>query len=62
MEDSMCYERRSYTSDEHKKASTNTAKVRDSRHEEAVNKLLRHAKEAGQKAESTPAKEYTPAK
>ena len=60
----MCYERRSFTSDEHKKTTTvtDTAKRQDHQQGEMVNNLLRDAKEAGQKAQGTPAKEYTPAK
>ena len=60
----MCYERRSYTSDEHKKASTvaNTSKGRDGKRDEVVSNLLREADKAGQNANSTPVREYTPAK
>ncbi len=62
----MCYERRSFTSEEHKKAdaSANPSKKRNSRREEAVGDLLRKANEAGQKISSAPApaKEYIPAK
>jgi hypothetical protein len=60
----MCYERRSITSDEHKKTSTgaDTAKRQDHQQGEAVNTLLREAREAGQKAQGTPTREYTPAK
>jgi hypothetical protein len=65
-EDIMCYERRSFTSEEHKKAdaSANRSKERDSRREEAVSDLLRKANEADQKTSGTPApaKEYIPAK
>jgi hypothetical protein len=64
MEDTMCYERRSLTSDEHKKASTveRTSKEHDSKREEVVSSLLRDADKAGQKTHVAPAKEYTPAK
>ena len=60
----MCYERRSYTSDEHKKISTvaNASKERNAKRDEVVNNLLREADKAAQKADGTPAKEYTPAK
>ena len=60
----MCYERRSLTSDEHKRASPvgETSKGQRRKQDEAVNNLLREAREAGQKADATPAKEYTPAK
>ena len=60
----MCYERRSVTSDEQKKVSTvaETAKTQDRKQDEVVNNLLRKAREAGQKAGATPAKEYAPAK
>ena len=59
----MCYERRSFTSDQHKKANTvESAKERDSKREETVSNLLREADKAGQKVEPAPAREYTPAK
>ncbi len=59
----MCYERRYSTSHQQKKASTvESAKERDSKREETVSNLLREADKAGQKAETAPAKEYTPAK
>ncbi len=60
----MCYERRSITSDEQKKTSTvaDAAKRQDRKQDEVVNTLLRDANEAGQKAQATPTKEYTPAK
>ncbi len=60
----MCYERRSLSADEQKKASTvaNASKERDAKRDEVVNNLLREADKAGQKADGTPAKEYTPAK
>ena len=59
----MCYERRYFTSDQQKKASTvESAKERDSKREETVSNLLREADKAGQKAETAPAREYTPAK
>ena len=60
----MCYERRSVTSDEHKKASTvaDTSKRHDRKQDEVVNNLLREAREAGQRTDATPIKEYAPAK
>ena len=60
----MCYERRSLASDEHKKASAdaNRSKEQNQKREEVVSNLLREADKAGQKANSAPAKEYTPAK
>ncbi len=60
----MCYERRSLTSDEHKKAreDANRSKEQDRKREEVVSNLLREADKAGQNANATPAKEYTPAK
>jgi hypothetical protein len=63
-EDIMCFERRSLTSDEQQKVSTipETSKRQDRKQDEVVNNLLRKAREAGQKAGATPAKEYAPAK
>ena len=60
----MCYERRSFTSNEQKKTATvvETAKRQDHKQDEVVNTLLRDAKDAGQKAQSKPTREYTPAK
>ena len=60
----MCYERRSLSADEHKKASTvaNASKERDRKREEVVGNLLREADKAGQKSTAAPVKEYTPAK
>ena len=59
----MCYERRSLTSDEHKKASAdaNHSKETDRKRDEVVSNLLREADKVGQNA-TGPAKEYTPAK
>ncbi len=60
----MCYERRSLASDEHKKASAdaNRSKEQNQKREEVVSNLLREADKLEQKANSAPAKEYTPAK
>ncbi len=60
----MCYERRYFTSDEHKKASAdaNRSKEQEKKREEVVSNLLREADKAGQNAKAAPAKEYTPAK
>jgi hypothetical protein len=60
----MCYERRSFTSDEQKKTNTvaDTAKHHNRKQDEVVNTLLRGAKEAGQKAQDRPVKEFTPAR
>ena len=60
----MCHERRAYVSDEHKKttADADRSKERESKREEVVRNLLHEADKAGQNANSTPAKEYVPAK
>ena len=60
----MCYERRSLTSDEHKKAREDANRSRETgkKRDEVVSNLLREADKAGQNDKAAPAKEYTPAK
>ncbi len=57
----MCYERRSLSSDEHKKTIAGASRSDEAgkKRDEVVSNLLR---EAGQKAKPTPARDYTPAK
>ena len=64
MEETMCYERRSYGSDERRKAGATTpSKERESKRDEVVSNLMRDAEKAGEKTEAgAPSKEYIPAK
>jgi hypothetical protein len=60
----MCYERRFFTSDEHKMTSTvaDARSERTPRHEEVIRNLLHDAPQPTEKREPAPAKEYIPAK
>jgi hypothetical protein len=64
LEDAMCYERRSLSSDEHKKTIAGASRSDEAgkKRDEVVSNLLREADQAGQKAKPTPARDYTPAK
>ncbi len=59
----MCYERRYFASDEHKKAREDANRVRETekKRDEVVSNLLREADKAGRNAKADPAKEHTPA-
>jgi hypothetical protein len=62
MEDTMCYYRGTYGSEDRAKVKADRRRELEAQRTEAVNRLKQEADAAAQKAVSTPAKEPVPAK
>jgi hypothetical protein len=58
----MCHYRESYVAEDKAKAEADRQKEIETKRTQAVDKLLHEADKAAQKAASTPAKEFIPAK